>query len=102
MSQLDLLDWIDRYPFVAGAKSGSTSRQAADRIEASGRAENLRQQCLKALQCGGMTGKELAAELGVEVTSCRPRLSELKARGLIEESGLRRNGQHVYRIRTNH
>lgn len=97
--QLDLLDFIRRYPCHAGTKTGTTSSEAAERIEASGRAETLRQQCLAALKDGGATAKELAAYLQVDICSVRPRLSELKARQLIEESGLRRDKQHVWRLR---
>ncbi len=97
--QLDLIDHLSRYPQHAGSKTGTTSREAADRIEASGRAETLRQQCLTALKDGGTTAKELAAFLQVDLNSLRPRLSELRARGLIEESGVRRDRQHVWRLR---
>jgi hypothetical protein len=47
-----------------------------------------------------MTAKELAAALGEEITSCRPRLSELKAQGKIVESGMRRERQHVWTVRS--
>ena len=97
--QLDLIDLIQRYPRHAGAKERSTSLEAANRIEASGKAEKLRQDCLTALRDGGATAKELAEYLTVDLNSIRPRLSELKARGLIEESGLRRECQHVWRLK---
>ena len=98
--QLDLMDYIARpYPFTTGAKTGTTSREAGDVIEQSGKAGRLRDAVFEALKGGSSTGTELAADLNESILSVRPRLSELKARGLIEESGLRRERQHVWRIR---
>ena len=80
------------YPYHAGAKEGTTSRDAADRIEQSGRAELLRSRCLAALEDSvfGMTADEVATQLGEDILSVRPRISELNKRGLIRDTGFRR------------
>ncbi len=96
MQQLDLADHLNRYPHHAGAREETTSREAANRIEDSGRAGRLRDICLRMLTETPMTAKELAAELEEEITSVRPRLSELKAQGVVIESGIRRERQHVW------
>jgi transcription initiation factor IIE alpha subunit len=43
------------------------------------------------------TAKELSVAMGWEVTSVRPRITQLKDAGLVEETGERRNGEHVFR-----
>lgn len=82
------------YPFTAGWKDPSTSRDAAVAIEAFGRAEILRDKCLMMLRLPH-TPKELAERLGEEITSIRPRLTELLEQNLIERTGDRRERQHV-------
>lgn len=84
------------YPFIAGAKTGTTSLEAAIMIEKTGRAEVLRKRVYEALKFP-MTAKECACEIGQDINSVRPRITELKARCFIKETGGRRNGQHVYR-----
>lgn len=44
------------------------------------------------------TPKELAGKMGWDVTSVRPRLTELRQAGLVETTGDRRNGEHVFRF----
>ena len=95
MSQIDLFT----YPRAAGWKEPTTSRDAALRIQTSGRAESLRQACLRELAFPH-TAKEVAEILGEEITSVRPRFSELLQRQLIQETGLRRERQHVYQAVT--
>ena len=84
----------DFYPHHAGWKDPTTSRDAAVAIEASGRAENLRARALFVLR-RPMTPKEVADALSEEITSIRPRLTELMEQGLIERTGDRRDKQHV-------
>jgi len=87
------------YPNTAGYKEHETSKDAAIAIESNGRAEKLRDLTYSAILnigAAGMTGKEIAASLREDITSIRPRLTELKERGLIFKSGIRRNKQHVW------
>lgn len=88
---LDLFTHAAHYPQVPGYKRGGTSREAAVKIES--KAKTLRQRCLNALEEAGpwgMTPDEIAAKLNETVLAVRPRLSELKGRGLAKENGLRR------------
>lgn len=97
MNPAPLLDFIERskYPTIAGYKRTGTSQDAANTIESSGRAQLLRNRVLYALR-RAQTAKEVAELLGEEITSIRPRLTELKARNLIEETGERSKGQNIY------
>lgn len=52
------------------------------------------------LTAGPMTARELAARMRWEVTSVRPRLTELRDDLAVIETGERRNGEHVFRART--
>lgn len=45
---------------------------------------------------GPCTAIELAAKINWDKTSVRPRLCELLKAGLVEETGERRNGEHVF------
>lgn len=87
----------DKYPNSCGWKEITTSRDAAIAIEASGVAQLMRERVLEALRAS-QTAKEIAFSLGADINSVRPRISELKARGLIRESGERRDRQHVWRL----
>lgn len=98
MEQLFLLD---RYPLKAGAKEPTTSLDAAIRIERSGRAEALRHACLRELAFPH-TAKEVAEILGEDKCSVRPRIAELKARGLVVATGLRRKGEFVWQAAAQH
>ena len=84
------------FPFSAGYKENSTSRDAAIKIEANGKAEALRKRVYDALRFP-MTVKELSAQMNVDLNSVRPRCSELFKRGMIRKTGERRLGQHVWR-----
>lgn len=101
------------YPERAGYTELSTSKDAADAIETSGRADTLRRRVLLTLVVEqrldmtpwspGLTADELAAEMGESVFSVRPRVAELHKQGLIERTGERRpssNGRasHVWRL----
>ncbi len=46
---------------------------------------------------GCVTGTELANLMQWQVTSVRPRLTELQQAGLAEPTGERRNGEHVWK-----
>lgn len=49
---------------------------------------------------GPATGSELSKAMGWQVTSCRPRLTELRAIHAAIETGIRRNGEHEFRALT--
>lgn len=46
---------------------------------------------------GPLTGTELAARMGWQVTSVRPRLCELRELRFAETTGVRRDGEHEFR-----
>lgn len=74
------------YPHRAGWKEPGTSKDAADRIEASGRAGSIRER-LEALFAAGERHTIYTAgyRLGVSQFSVRPRFSELAEQGKIRK-----------------
>lgn len=86
--QPDLFSRYASYPSVAGFKATETSAEAARTIDAS----TCRALVLAALRkFGAMTADECALRyLGYSILTVRPRFSELKALGQIEDSGQRR------------
>lgn len=78
-----------RYPNQAGHRGIDTSIEAAEVI--SKKADSIRNDVLKALrECGRpMTSHELAAYIGEDYANVQPRLSELRAKGLAVDTGLR-------------
>jgi predicted ArsR family transcriptional regulator len=91
------------YPNHPGAKVGGTSRDAANNMAE--HAPTLRERCLDliALQ-GDLTTDEAAELLNVSVLAVRPRFSELRALGKIEQTGERRTNAsgmtaNVWRIK---
>lgn len=75
------------YPTAAGWKARDTSRAAAEAITP--KAPTLRARVLEAIQQQPGSADDIAIRLGVSWMSVRPRCSELAARGLIEDGGLR-------------
>ena len=82
----DLFDSI--YPDHPGFKARQTSIDAAQQV--SEKAPTLREQVFRILQDRPMTADAVAATLGKSILSIRPRLSELAANNLIQDSGKRR------------
>ena len=78
------------YPNTPGwkASDNETSREAAKSIEAP--AKTLRRKCHEALKLAAMTADEVAELVGASVLSVRPRVSELKAQGLVQATDKRR------------
>lgn len=77
------------YPSAPGWKADGPSREAAR--QETGRAETLRRRVLEAFEAfGAATADECAEELGESVLAVRPRLSELRAAGKLEDTGQRR------------
>lgn len=90
MRQLDFLS----YPSQAGFKEATTSREAAQGIEASGKAELLREAILE-LYRSGFTGTadDCAHRIGESILSIRPRVAELKARQVLVATGERHRAE---------
>ncbi len=76
------------YPSAPGYKRDGTSKDAAEEIEC--KASVLRIKCLWSLKQYPQTADEIAKYWNKSVLAIRPRISELVARGKIEDSGLRR------------
>jgi predicted ArsR family transcriptional regulator len=90
------------YPYRAGSKEPTTSREAAERIEAKGKAGRLRAAVLAWFVSHQGTADECAESLGQSVLSIRPRVAELHRQGLLERTGLRHRNEsgasaHVWR-----
>ena len=74
------------YPVGAGSKVEGTSRAAAQSVDA----VTLRRHVVEVLRSWGPRTADACAEfLGRSVLCIRPRFSELKALGVIEDSGQR-------------
>jgi predicted HTH transcriptional regulator len=81
-----------KYPDVPGWRGTDTSRAAAKSMEES--APNLEERCLRVLrEKGAMTPDEIAKELGIDKLSIRPRISTLKKKGFIRDTGERRENK---------
>jgi len=93
------------YPEIPGASRVDTSIAAAENIKPSVGA--LRQAVLDALETyGPQTTEDLEQTTGIDYATVQPRTSELKALGLIEDSGSRRKNHKgrnivVWQIVTN-
>jgi predicted ArsR family transcriptional regulator len=89
MTQMDLLAWTPRYPAVPGSKAAGTSSEAAEAMKP--RAGILRAKVLDCLRTRcPLTADECAEMLGDSVLAIRPRFSELRALGLVVDTGDRR------------
>lgn len=87
----DLFTWGETYPQRAGWKETTTSKEAALAIEAKGRAATLRDAVLAFFKAGKeATADEVADAMGENPLSIRPRVAELKAAGLLIQTGARR------------
>lgn len=86
------------YPQHPGWRTDSpeTARHAAAKVAT--KAKTLREQCLELLADRPMAADEAAMALNVSILSIRPRFSELRAMGLIEDSGQRWLGHNGVRL----
>lgn len=75
------------YPNAPGWKARDTSREAAKKIAPA--ALTLRDQVLASIRARAGTPEQVAHRLRVPLMNVRPRCSELAAKGLIRDSGLR-------------
>jgi hypothetical protein len=76
------------YPDSPGWKRRETSEAAAAAMAP--RAGTIRERVLSALRENPGTADEIAERIGEHFLSCRPRCSELAAKFLIADSGIRR------------
>jgi predicted ArsR family transcriptional regulator len=79
---------METYPHSPGFKTHGTSEDAARAIAPS--AAVIKERVLFELRRGPGTPDEIAERIDASILAVRPRLSELKARGKIEETGIRR------------
>mgnify|MGYP005854654539 CR=1 FL=1 len=82
---------MSSYPHSPGHRGIDTSVAAANAL--SPRLGPLQRMALEAIRSAGWTGltaEELAARLKMDRSTIQPRTSELKRKGLIRDSGLRR------------
>lgn len=77
-----------RYPESSGSQNTDTSREAARSMDSD--ASTLRGQCLTALGSHDQTADEIAESVGESILAIRPRVTELKAKGKVFDSGKRR------------
>ena len=77
----------DLYPDAPGWKGSDTSRAAAAGITA--KVGTLKERVLAELRVRQGTPEQLAARMREPVMNIRPRLSELRALGQVEDSGQR-------------
>lgn len=82
--QLDLLT----YPNSPGAKVSGPSAEAAEAVKPT--ATTLRAACLAEMRISPGTADEIAAVLEASILAVRPRITELKEMGFVEDSGVRR------------
>lgn len=91
MDLLDLMSVSTPYPHSPGHRGVETSRKAA--LEVTPSAATLQTAVLNAIRRAGprgLTTNECVDALDVARDSVQPRTSELKAKGLIRDSGERR------------
>ena len=86
--QLDL----PTYPVGPGYQHTDTSRDAAASMMPT--LDTIRYQCFEALRVmGNATADEVADRLGLSVLTVRPRITELKRKALIVDTGIRRTNR---------
>jgi hypothetical protein len=82
----DLFDFY--YPESPGSQNTDTSRDAARSMDRD--ALSLRGHCLAALGSHDQTADEIAESVGESILTIRPRVTELKAKQKVFDSGKRR------------
>ena len=79
------------YPDTPGHRNVDTSIAAANDLAPQlGRLQRLAETAIRAAGIYGLAADELAAQLNINRWSIQPRTTELKRKGLIRDSGLRR------------
>ncbi len=90
---LDLFgETVEHYPLYPGSKTrslNSPSRKAAEAIAPD--AKTLRARAFRGLmKSAGLTADEVAAEIGASILAVRPRITELRALGVVIATEARR------------
>ena len=87
---MDLFEHAERYPNAPGYRRTDTSKEAAEKALPWNL--TLRRQILLWMQASGLptTADECAARFEIDKLAVRPRFTELKLEGLIEDTGIRR------------
>ncbi len=79
------------YPDAPGHRNVDTSIAAANALAPKlGRLQRMAEATIRDAGLYGLTADELSARLGMDRWSIQPRTSELRRKGLIRDSGLRR------------
>lgn len=90
---------MTEYPNSPGHRGIETSAEAARSIEISvGHLQRIALRAIRAAGARGLTTHELAEMVRIHRDSIQPRTSELRRRGLIQDSGARRinaTGKHA-------
>ena len=82
---------MNTYPDAPGHRNVDTSIAAAEAIAPKlGRLQRMAEEAIRDAGLKGLTADELAARLEMDRWSIQPRTSELRRKGLIRDSGLRR------------
>lgn len=91
----DDFDLFNPYPHSAGHRGVDTSIEAAASLaDKLGNLQRLVLSAIGSAQAHGGTCEELAARLDIDRGSIQPRTSELRLKGLISDSGLRRRNEN--------
>lgn len=81
----------DHYPDMPGHRGVQTSLEAARSIDiAASRLQRIALQAIRAAGARGLTTHELAERVRIHRDALQPRTTELRQRGLIRDSGGRR------------
>lgn len=82
---------MNTYPDAPGHRNVGTSIAAAEALAPKlGRLQRMAEEAIRDAGLKGLTADELAARLEMDRWSIQPRTSELKRKGLIRDSGMRR------------
>lgn len=82
---------MNAYPDAPGHRNVDTSIAAAEALAPKlGRLQRMAEEAIRDAGLKGLTADELAARLEMDRWSIQPRTSELKRKGLIRDSGMRR------------
>jgi single-stranded DNA-binding protein len=97
---------MTEYPEIAGQKEYTTSAEAADKLNKSGRSHILRARIAQYFWEGNEGSPDQVAEaMGESILAVRPRVSELHVSGFIERTGKRHTNEsgmsaNIYRLAT--
>ena len=82
---------MSTYPDAPGHRNVDTSIAAADALAPKlGRLQRMAEASIRDAGLNGLTADELAERLGMDRWSIQPRTTELKRKGIVRDSGMRR------------